>query len=86
MDRNRVLVITDESEDAKILCNTLAHAKDGPFTIQCVSTSFNGIEIVNQGNVDIILLDFFLPDSEGIATFDNLYNLFPTIPIKKILQ
>ena len=86
MERNRVLVITDESEDAKILCNTLAHAKDGPFTIQCVSTSFNGIEIVNQGNVDIILLDFFLPDSEGIATFDNLYNLFPTIPIMMLCE
>ncbi len=78
---NKVLVITDKEDDANILCKSLASAKDGPFTVQCVPNLAAGISAINDSETDIILVDFHLPDCHGIATFHELFGLFPSIPI-----
>lgn len=78
---NMVLIITANAGDAKILRDTVSSAKDGPFFVQWVQRLADGVALVRQGNIDIILVDFHLPDSQGIATFDELFKLSPPVPI-----
>lgn len=78
---NTVLIITNNGEDAKILHDTLAMAKDGPFVITQVQRLSEGLARLKQGDINIVLVDFFLPDSQGIETFDVLFRFSPPVPI-----
>ncbi|MDQ3186858.1 MAG: hypothetical protein M3Q16_10485 [Pseudomonadota bacterium] len=71
---NLVLIITDNADDAKLLEDTLATAKDGPFLCESVRRLSDGLARLKQGGIDIILVDLLLPDSQGIETFDVLSN------------
>lgn len=78
---NTVLILTGNVDDAKILDNALATAKDGPFAVEWVQSLADGLARLRQGSIDIILADFFLADSQGIATFDELFKFTPPFPI-----
>ncbi len=81
MVSNTVLIITAETQDANILRDSLATAKDGPFAVEWVQCLSDGLVRLKQGGIDIVLVDFFLPDSQGIATFDALFKFSPPVPI-----
>ena len=78
---NTVLIISDNADDAKILMNTLATAKDGPFDAEWLRRLAAGMDRLKQGGIDLILVDLSLPDSQGLATFDCLFQSSPDIPI-----
>lgn len=81
MTANTVLIITDNDADAKVLEDTLATARDGPFITEWVRHLSNAMIRLDKRGVDIILTDFFLPDSHGLGTFDARFKLAPPIPI-----
>jgi len=78
---NRVLIITNDASDAAMLKAVLANAHDGPFAIEWVTRLVDGIERLRAGGVDVVMADLWLPDSQGIATFDQLYAAVPQTPI-----
>ncbi len=78
---NKILVITDNAEDAQTLQNALCKATDGPFKIEWKRTLSESIERIAESEVDAILVDLGLPDSEGIETFDRLFAAAPHTPI-----
>ncbi len=78
---NRVLIITSDSIDAKSLDNVLSQAEDGAFDIEWVTCLSEGLARLRAGDFDAILVDLFLPDSQGIATFDQLFAVVPQTPI-----
>jgi diguanylate cyclase (GGDEF)-like protein/PAS domain S-box-containing protein len=78
---NTVLIITDNAGDEKILRKTLATARDGPFVVEWVRRLSEGLIRLQQGNINIILVDLFLPDSRGMDTFIALFNFSSLIPI-----
>ena len=78
---NTVLIISDDADDATILMDTLATAKDGPFVVEWLRQLSDGVDRLKQRGIDLILVDLFLPDSQGIATFDRLFHSSPSIPI-----
>lgn len=46
------------------------------------STTLDGaLERLTRGGVDVILLDLFLPDSEGLTTFERTSAFAPDVPI-----
>src|ERR1700688_2380954 len=66
------------------------HSDDGPFRVEWVRTHAEGLDrIVRRGKqegntpngIAAVLVDLFLPDSEGIETFDHLFGVVPQIPI-----
>lgn len=81
MTANTVLIITDDVADAKLLEDTLATARDGPFITDWVRHLSDAATRLDRRDVDIILADLFLPDSHGLETFDVLFKLVPFIPI-----
>lgn len=84
MSANMVLIITADAADAKVLEDTLATARDGPFVTEWVCQLSEANTRLGKGDIDIILVDLFLPDSAGIQTFDVLFELAASTPIMTI--
>jgi len=89
MTRNILLVQHDPS-DAKAIREALINSNDGQFQLEWVRRYSEGLErLASEGNqvkqrtdgVAAILVDLFLPDSQGIETFDRLFRVAPHIPI-----
>ena len=78
---NRVLIITGDSADARTLERVLGKAREGPFAVESVAKLSDGLERLQAGGVDAIMVDLALPDSKGIETFDKLFALAPHTPI-----
>jgi len=81
MTANTVLIITGDIADAKLIQATLTTARDGPFNTEWVVDLSAGLPRLRQGGVDIVLVDLFLRDSDGVETFDALFKLVPPTPI-----
>jgi diguanylate cyclase (GGDEF)-like protein/PAS domain S-box-containing protein len=59
----------------------LADASDGPFIVEWVRRLSDGLERLSKGGIEAVLLDLFLPDSQGINTFGMLSLAAPGVPI-----
>jgi len=78
---SRVLIITSNVTDAKILGDTLGKSKDSPFDTECLTRLDVSLIRLKLGGIDLILVDLNLPDSHGTATFKKLIAAVPRIPI-----
>jgi diguanylate cyclase (GGDEF)-like protein/PAS domain S-box-containing protein len=78
---NRVLIVTADQADAGTLDDVLRRAKDGPYAIERVARLSDALERLQAGDIDAILVDLSLPDSQGIETFDKLFAAAPQTPI-----
>ena len=79
---NRIMIITADDNDAKLLQDALNKARDGPFeTERLAQLSAALSRLSKDNNIDAILVDLALPDSQGLATFDQLFAAVPRIPI-----
>ncbi len=78
---NRVLIVTADQADAGTLDDMLRRAKDGPYAIERVARLSDALERLQAGDIDAILVDLSLPDSQGIETFDKLFAAAPQTPI-----
>lgn len=82
---SHVLIVTDDQQ-AQVLAATLAKASDGPFSTECETALSAALERIARGGVDIILAKLDLPDSSGIATFDQLFARARHIPIMTLAE
>ena len=83
MSRKILLVLADSAQ-AKMVRRLLVNLRYGPLKVEWVNRCSVAIErLVNaeaEGIVGIVV-DLFLPDSQGIETFDKLFLASPHIPI-----
>lgn len=83
---NFVLIITNHSGDAKKLKRLLTLAKDGPFATEWVRSLQEALQRVGADGIDVILLDFLLPDSQGIQTFDSVFGAASPVPVVTLVS
>jgi len=82
-----ILLIQGDPVDAKIAREALLGSTNDAFTIEWVKLCSEGVERLtneckrNTHNIAAVLTDLFLSDSDGIATFDRLFQASPHIPI-----
>jgi PAS domain S-box-containing protein len=81
-DPIRVLLIEDNPGDARLIREILADV-GGPaaFQLEWVERLSTGIERIEDGGVDVVLLDLALPDSPAQDTFTTLVGAAPSVPI-----
>ena len=79
--KNTVQILTMIASDAQELRHFLAEARDGPFAILGAASLADGLYQLATENINIILVDLNLQDSQGLATFDRLFAVVPDIPI-----
>lgn len=77
----KILLIEDDSADAKAIRKALIEARDGPYDIEWVRKLSDGVKRLSKGGIKAVLLNLFLPDSLGIETFDRLFLAAPHVPI-----
>lgn len=78
---NRILIISANSDDVATLRKALGSASDGPFDVEDAASLASGLQRLGQGGVDAILLDLHLPDSQGLACFDQVLTVACHTPI-----
>jgi diguanylate cyclase (GGDEF)-like protein/PAS domain S-box-containing protein len=84
MMSRKILLILADSAQAKMVRRLLVNLRCGPLKVEWVNRCSVAIErLVNaeaEGIVGVVV-DLFLPDSQGIETFDKLFLASPDIPI-----
>ncbi len=76
-----ILLIEDNPGDARLIQEMFAGIMTESFNIKCVDRLSKGLEHLSAEEVDIVLLDLSLPDSQGLDTFNSLYAKAPMVPI-----
>jgi DNA-binding response OmpR family regulator len=79
--RINVLLVEDNPADAELVNWALARPSAQCFVLTHVSRLTDGIERLNAGLPDVILLDLSLPDSVGMDTIRKMDSVAPTVPI-----
>lgn len=83
----KALLIEDNIEFAQRLGQILSRVKGMThFHLQCVNRLSSGLEHLEKGNFDIVLLDLSLPESQGMNTFTKVYSQTPEIPIIVLIE
>lgn len=54
---------------------------DGDFSIRHARELTEALEHISQGDVDVVVLDLELPDSQGLVTFERMFAFAPDVPI-----
>ncbi|MDH3603429.1 MAG: response regulator [Candidatus Tectomicrobia bacterium] len=63
----QLLVIDDSKRDTLLLERTLRQAEDAVFAVTCVESAQAGFEALSMNTYDLVLLDYYLPDMDGLA-------------------
>ena len=75
-----VLMIEDNPIHARLIQNLL-DTSDLTYDLLTADSLAKGIERLDQGKIDVVLLDLVLPDSAEIATLESARAAAPDIPI-----
>ena len=67
--------------DAKVIQAALADVRYGPFDVESVRQLSDAYERLGKEGIGAVLVDLFLPDSQGIETFNKLLLAAPHVPI-----
>ncbi len=77
----RILMIEDNAGDVRLIREMLTEAKHIEFDLESVDRLSTGLERTARGDIDIVLLDLGLPDSQGLDTFNTINDQISEIPI-----
>lgn len=77
----KILLIEDNPGDARLIKEYLSDVKNATFDLHMADRLGAGIEILEDGIVDVVLLDLKLPDSEGLDSLDKIFTVAPYVPI-----
>jgi MinD-like ATPase involved in chromosome partitioning or flagellar assembly/CheY-like chemotaxis protein len=77
----KVLLIEDNPGDARLMREYLAQSDNPYFTVELAPQLSKGLERLERGGIDAVLLDLRLPDSDGLETFTAVRGRAPGVPI-----
>jgi diguanylate cyclase (GGDEF)-like protein len=81
--QRHILCVEDDADDLFLLKECLSGFVGGstPYELTSCTTLKNALETAKPDRTDLILLDLYLPDSQGFDSFSALHTAFPQIPI-----
>ena len=77
----KILLIEDNPGDERLIREFLQDAFSNRFKLDSAGTLASGLQKISQNNLDAVLLDLSLPDSQGLETFFIVQKHSPTLPI-----
>ena len=72
-----VLLIEDNPIHARLLQGLLSSS----FVVERADHLAAGLERLAAGNIDVVLLDLVLPDSQELVTFERVKEVVPQVPV-----
>ncbi len=76
-----VLVITDDSANAKLIRESLSGAALEPFRVEGPCGLADAMERLKQHKLAAIILDMSVPGSQGLEALDQVSKAAPSLPI-----
>ncbi len=76
-----VLLIEDSPEEAELIELMLGQSRRDEVRVEHVTRLSDGLARLAAGPVDVVLLDFSLPDSKGMVSFQRARAVAPHVPI-----
>jgi diguanylate cyclase (GGDEF)-like protein/PAS domain S-box-containing protein len=76
-----VLLIASDADAAARVLGELGSVTEERFQVEWVTELSRGIERLGDGGVAAVVLDLNLSDSNGVGTFDKLFQAAPGVPI-----
>ncbi len=76
-----IVVIEDNPMHARLIERLLLGVRQAQYQVQVAGDLATGIAAVEEGGVDLVLLDLMLPDSEGLDSFLRLRSRIDPVPI-----
>lgn len=64
-----VLLVEANLSDARLIEESLAGMKDSSFRIEKVTRLSEALERLGRADIEVVLLDLALPDSQGVEAF-----------------
>ena len=80
-ETKKILLIEGNNDVAQTIRKYLVEASDQMFVVECENCLSEGLIHINRGDIDAILLDLYLPDSQGINTFTKIHGEVPEVPV-----
>ena len=77
----RVLLIEDNPGDARLIQELFSECAPGSFVLQWAESLTQGRGILDKEEIDTVLLDLSLPESQGFETFTTIHQQNPRVPI-----
>ena len=77
----RLLVIDDSKRDTLLLERILQQAEDATFMVTQVESANAGLEELGAHAYDLVLLDYYLPDMDGLAFLEAKQQRGLTAPV-----
>ena len=74
-------MIEDDPDISSVMKEALAWVKGTAFDCECSGQLSTGLQRLQRGGIDLVLLDLLLPDSQGFDTYLKVHEQVPTIPI-----
>jgi two-component system, cell cycle sensor histidine kinase and response regulator CckA len=79
--RIKILLIEDNPGDTRLIQEMLREEEFDLNNVECSNTLSNGLARLTAGDLDAVLLDLGLPDSQGLSTFEKIHSAAPQVPI-----
>jgi PAS domain S-box-containing protein len=79
-DLSQILLVEDNSGDARLLREMLQEAADAPFELIHVAQLGEALQYLDEVRPDVVLLDLGLPDEQGFDTFLRAQVRAPHVP------
>lgn len=76
-----VLVFEDNPADVLFLREALEQDALNTFALTVVERLRDGLSLLTANSYEVVLLDLGLPDSRGLATFEQVQHVAPDLPI-----
>src|SRR5688572_6128629 len=77
----KVLLIEDNPLDVRLIAIMMRDSGGGLVQLEPVERLDTGLKRLDQGGIDVVLVDLSLPDSHGLETFERVHAHAPKVPI-----
>ncbi|MBI4696740.1 MAG: diguanylate cyclase [Gammaproteobacteria bacterium] len=81
-----ILLLSNNHANAMRIGQALGNAGDGAWRLEHLTSLAAGIARARQGGLAAVLLDLFLPDCQGVRTFDEFITAAPLLPVVVIVD
>jgi DNA-binding NarL/FixJ family response regulator len=77
----RLLLIEDDKGHALLTQALLSECSEAEFIVDWVTRVAEGIDRIQAGGIDLLLMDLSLPDGQGIPLLRKMRETFPKLPV-----
>ncbi len=76
----KILMIEDQSADVYLIRKMLVKTAGSQFNLEHTARLSTGLARLEKNDIDVLLLDLYLPDSRGLETFKRVHARVPYLP------